>query len=67
MPTVRLGAETIDKLRSLATAEGMPYGEFVRSLLEGRAHGLIHVESVAVARIRRVVGIDVGIDHDKLQ
>lgn len=65
MPTVRLGADTIDRLRGLATAEGIGYGEFVRSMLEARVHGLGHVESVAVARIRRVSGMDTTTDAGK--
>lgn len=66
MPTVRLGDATIEGLRKLATAEGIGYGELVRSMLEARVHGLEHVESVAVARIRRVSGIDTTADA-KLQ
>lgn len=64
MPTVRLGDATVDGLRRLASNEGVPFGEFVRITLESRVHGPGLVESVAVARIRRVAGVDVGTDHN---
>lgn len=67
MPTVRLGDETVDGLRQLAAGEGMPYAEFVRTVLEARVHGLDHAVSVAAARIRRVAGDGVETDHAKLQ
>lgn len=63
MPTVRLGDATVEKLRCMASAEGLPWGEFVRTLLEIRAHGAGHVASVAAERVRRVSGIDSATDH----
>jgi len=56
LPTLRVGAATADGLRRLAAAEGMPLAEFVRTLLDARVFGAAHVESLAVDRIRRVVG-----------
>ena len=53
---IRIASITKEKLTVLATEVGMPLSEYVRTVLDGHAHGPGHVERLAVERVRRVLG-----------
>lgn len=65
MPKVGLSEATLEELRTRASAAGMPFSEYVRLVLEAHAHGADHAERVAAERVRRVLGIGVGIGVGK--
>ena len=64
---LRLSEPTDQRLREIAASEGVPVGEFLRVLVEVRVHGVEHAQRIAAAQIRRVAGVDDGIDHSRLQ
>lgn len=56
LPSVRVSAETEERLRALAAEAELPFQEFHRRLLEIRAHGVDTVKKVVEARITVVAG-----------
>lgn len=56
LPRMRMGSETIARLRVFAAQEGMSLSEFVRMFLEGLAFGPDVVIEATADRIRRVCG-----------
>lgn len=56
LPKIRIGSETLARLRLIAAQEGMSVSEFVRLHLECKAFGVDVVANVSANRIRRVGG-----------